>query len=228
MEGSLLSTIAEWNMGEDWSMEDRPADLSVPEHYTEEQRRVVEGPMFDLLRALSTSLPSCLSPRPPPTANSSHPGRLAISEMTSYAADHALIDFMDPVPPSVYALRWYHKLIRYPRLRLQEAMGSNPYRVPWYVYVLCTGMLVMCLVIKAVVIDRYARMPVACSGVRWGLRGGRGGRGFVCEFFVGNWWRRGRANVDSDQVRVWDTLAGVLPIVVTFVLFLFPPLLAKP
>ncbi|KAK3196977.1 hypothetical protein GRF29_1536g152781 [Pseudopithomyces chartarum] len=75
MEGSLLSTIAEWNMGEDWSMEDRPADLSVPEHYTEEQRRVVEGPMFDLLR------------------------RLAISEMTSYAADHALIDFMDPVPP---------------------------------------------------------------------------------------------------------------------------------
>lgn len=172
MEGSLLSTIAEWNMGEDWSMEDRPADLSVPEHYTEEQRRVVEGPMFDLLRALSTSLPSCLSPRPPPTANSSHPGRLAISEMTSYAADHALIDFMDPVPPSVYALRWYHKLIRYPRLRLQEAMGSNPYRVPWYVYVLCTGMLVMCLVIKAVVIDRYARMPVACSGVRWGVERG--------------------------------------------------------
>ena len=52
MEGSILSTLAEWNMGDDWADDEHPVQLSTPEHYSEAQRRVVEGPMFDLLRML--------------------------------------------------------------------------------------------------------------------------------------------------------------------------------
>ncbi|KAK7181447.1 hypothetical protein DPSP01_008667 [Paraphaeosphaeria sporulosa] len=120
-----------------------------------------------------------------------------IADMEAYAIEHGIYHDDGPIPESIYKKGHIRNVIGFINFCISDALYNNPYKVVPVVYLASAGLLVLCIVIKEYVIFQATRR-------------------FLKE--------PNHADLFEKSL---DTMASIMPVVVTLVLFLFPPLIAN-
>ncbi|KAL1591450.1 hypothetical protein SLS60_011949 [Paraconiothyrium brasiliense] len=117
--------------------------------YTEEQKKLVNSPLYGLLRMCFHDMR--------PQLNSHNLGQQVINDMEAYAVEHGLYHDEDPIPPEVFKKGHIRNIVGFIDFCISDALYNNPYKVVPLVYLASAGMLIICIVIKEYVIFQATR-----------------------------------------------------------------------
>ena len=121
--------------------------------------------------------------------------------MRAYASDHdlPLDDSEDPIPISVFKKHRIQDVISFVWFCFSDAFHNNPYKLHVAIFLGMALCLIWCIALKWYIVAQEARRLMTQP------------------------W----AHDEKDLRASLDTLASIFPVVVTLVLFLFPPLIAN-
>ncbi|KAF2441287.1 hypothetical protein P171DRAFT_488841 [Karstenula rhodostoma CBS 690.94] len=120
-----------------------------------------------------------------------------IADMEAYADEYDVYHDGGPVPVEVYKRGHIRNVIGFINFCISDALYNNPYKVVPVVYLASAGLLVLCIILKEYVIFQATKRLLKDP------------------------------NHDDLFEKSLDTIASIMPVVVTLVLFLFPPLIAN-
>lgn len=137
--------------------------------------------------------------------------------MEAYAIEHGVYREDGPIPESVYKRGHIRNVLGFIDFCISDALYNNPYKVVPVVYLACIGLLLLCMGLKEYVIIQVSKRLLQ----KWVVHV------LNLRLPIADGVISSPSNYLDLYEKSLDTVASIMPVVVTLVLFLFPPLIAN-